>query len=218
MFRQTLEDEARALTNLGNDYRIRHHEVDKVPLNDSSHLGYVFYRRMLSLMRRLPRIRYIADSFWGGAYRRFLAHNDLKVIPSFSLRDVDGSEWSLDESLDKPTLLVFTSPHCGPCKSVYPVLRALRDDEEAGSMNLVMLSRGAARTNRALVEEFGLEGIVMLGSRKRVEEQLDVKGTPWVVLVGPGARAFYGGVANEMILRMLARAASHRVMTSGAAR
>lgn len=53
-FRQTLEDEARALTNLGNDYRIRHHEVDKVALDESSHLGYVFYR-MLSLLGLLVR-------------------------------------------------------------------------------------------------------------------------------------------------------------------
>lgn len=54
-FRQTLEDEARALTDLGNrDFRIRHHEVDRVALDESSHLGYVFYR-MLSLIGLLVR-------------------------------------------------------------------------------------------------------------------------------------------------------------------
>lgn len=161
---------------------------------------------------------FIADSFWAGAYKRLLAQQDLKIVPSFSLRDIGGLEWSLDESLDKPTLLVFTSPHCEPCKSVYPTIRALRDESDAARMNLVMLSRGARRTNRALVEENDLEGVIVLGSRRNVEEQLDVKGTPWVMLLGRGARVFYSGVANEAVLTTLARTATHPVMTSGAAR
>jgi hypothetical protein len=44
-----------ALTDLGNrDFRIRHHEGDTVALDESSHLGYVFYR-MLSLIGLLVR-------------------------------------------------------------------------------------------------------------------------------------------------------------------
>jgi thiol-disulfide isomerase/thioredoxin len=171
-------------------------------------------RAMALEERPLSGVRYILDSFWAGAYRRFVTQNDIEIIPSFSLKDIDGRSWSLDDFLDKPTLLVFTSPHCGPCKTVYPALRTIRAGTKADSVNLVLLSRGATATNRALVEEYELEGIAVLGSRKPVEQQLNVKATPWVVLVGPAARALYRGVAQEATLMTLARTASHRVMTS----
>ncbi|HEX2296790.1 MAG TPA: redoxin domain-containing protein [Actinomycetota bacterium] len=168
--------------------------------------------------RASSTFRYLMDCFWTGAYERFVGQNDVEIVPPFSLKDVDGRRRSLDDFLDKPTLLVFTSPHCQPCKSVYPVLRAMRHGSEADAVNLVLLSRGATSTNRALVEENELEGVTVLGSRKPVEERLDVQATPWVVLVGPGARALYSGVAEPTVLTMLAEAATHRVMAAGFAR
>ena len=168
--------------------------------------------------RASSTFKYIRDSFWAGAYERFVGQNDVGIVPGFSLKDVHGRQWSFDDFLDKPTLLVFTSPHCEPCKSVYPVLRAMRAGSKADSVNLVLLSRGATRTNRFLIEENDLEGVTVLGSRKHVEEQLGVKATPWVVLVGPGGRALYGGVAGQTVLLTLADAAKHRVMIAGSAR
>lgn len=166
-------------------------------------------------IRASSTFRYIVDSFWTGAYERFVRQNDVRALIPFSLRDVRGHLWSSDSLVDRPTLLVFTSPHCQPCKAIYPGLRALRD---GGGVDLVLLSRGAARTNRALIEEHALEGLTVLGSRKHVEEQLGVKGTPWVLLIGPGGRVLYGGPARREVLRMLAEAARHRVTNAGSAR
>ena len=50
VFREALEQEARALTDLGNELRIRHSETDKEMLARSEHADYLFYR-MFSLMR-----------------------------------------------------------------------------------------------------------------------------------------------------------------------
>lgn len=168
--------------------------------------------------RSSSTFRYILDSFWAGAYKRFVAENEVDIVPPFSLKDVDGRQWSLDDFLDKPTLLVFTSPHCQPCKAVYPVLRAFSAGSEAESVNLVLLSRGATRTNRILIEENELKRVTVLGSRKHVEEELNVKATPWVVLVGRGGRALFSGVAGEDTLTTLARTASHRMMNVRSAR
>lgn len=168
--------------------------------------------------RASSTFKYIVDSFWAGAYERFVDQSDMEIVPRFSLRDVRGREWSLDDFLEKPTLLVFTSPHCQPCKPIYPVLRAMCAAGEADCVNVVLLSRAATQTNRVLIEENELEGLTVLGSRKHVEEQLRVKATPWVVLVGPGGRALYSGVAREATLTALLRAANHRVMTGGCAR
>ena len=43
------EDEFKALTKIGNDFRIRHHETDKVEITDVRYYDY-FFNRCLSLI------------------------------------------------------------------------------------------------------------------------------------------------------------------------
>lgn len=43
------DDEFKALTKIGNDYRIRHHETNKIDITDSKHYDY-FFNRCLSLI------------------------------------------------------------------------------------------------------------------------------------------------------------------------
>jgi hypothetical protein len=50
--RARLEDEAIALTNIGNTFMIRHTETDRIPITDSAHIDYLFHR-MFSMVRLL---------------------------------------------------------------------------------------------------------------------------------------------------------------------
>lgn len=43
-FRTELENEARALTEIGNAFHIRHSETSQVPLNQDTHVDYLFHR------------------------------------------------------------------------------------------------------------------------------------------------------------------------------
>lgn len=43
-FRQLLETEAKALTDIGNSFHIRHAEVTQTAINDSEHVDYLFHR------------------------------------------------------------------------------------------------------------------------------------------------------------------------------
>ena len=43
-FQEHLEKEARELTDIGNKFMIRHTETDKVPINESTHIDYLFHR------------------------------------------------------------------------------------------------------------------------------------------------------------------------------
>ena len=56
VFGEALEQEARALTGLGNDLRIRHSETDREVLARSEHADYLFYR-MFSLIRLILATR-----------------------------------------------------------------------------------------------------------------------------------------------------------------
>jgi hypothetical protein len=48
--REVIEQESRALTQIGNSFMIRHTEVNKTPLTSSEHVDY-FYHRLFSLIR-----------------------------------------------------------------------------------------------------------------------------------------------------------------------
>lgn len=52
--RQRLEDEARALTEIGNTFMIRHTETNKIPIVQSEHVDYLFHR-LFSMIRLLLR-------------------------------------------------------------------------------------------------------------------------------------------------------------------
>lgn len=54
--RARLEAEARELTDIGNTFMIRHSETDKVPIQESNHVGYLFHR-MFSLIYLLVMAR-----------------------------------------------------------------------------------------------------------------------------------------------------------------
>ena len=48
-FETLFNDEFVALTKIGNNYRIRHHETDKIDITDTRHYDY-FFNRCLSLI------------------------------------------------------------------------------------------------------------------------------------------------------------------------
>lgn len=50
--KKILEDESKSLTNIGNSFQIRHYECSTVPIKESRHLDYLFFR-MLSFIQLL---------------------------------------------------------------------------------------------------------------------------------------------------------------------
>ncbi|KKM04923.1 hypothetical protein LCGC14_1759340 [marine sediment metagenome] len=56
-FRSVLEEEARQLTSIGNDFQIRHSETDKTPVTLSEHIDYLFHRLFCMIQLLLRRRR-----------------------------------------------------------------------------------------------------------------------------------------------------------------
>ena len=53
-FRDVVEQDARALTDIGNHFTIRHSETDKAQLQRNEHVDYLFHR-LFALLRLLLR-------------------------------------------------------------------------------------------------------------------------------------------------------------------
>jgi thiol-disulfide isomerase/thioredoxin len=96
-----------------------------------------------------------------------------------------GTGVSRDDLLEPglPVLLLFTSPHCGPCAELLPDA-ARWQDQHAGELTLAFASAGTADAVGAEAAEFGLER-VLVDEAGAIAESFEASGTPAAVLIGP---------------------------------
>ncbi len=105
--------------------------------------------------------------------------------PEFELPSLDGERVSLTGLLarERPVILLFTDPGCGPCSALMPQLGAWQS-EFAETLAIVPVSRGDRDANVAHAGEHGVTD-VLLQSDREVSDLYDVAGTPGAVLIAP---------------------------------
>lgn len=105
--------------------------------------------------------------------------------PEFSLKGLHGETLTL-RSLrvpEKPVMLIFTDPGCGPCNAILPEVGRWQE-EHREKLTLALISRGDPEKNRTKVSEHGLTG-VLLQKDWETGEAYRVGGTPSAVLLTP---------------------------------
>lgn len=104
-----------------------------------------------------------------------------------------------------PVLLLFTSPSCGPCKSLLPQVAAWQR-EHAASLTVAFASDGAAEDVRAEAEDHGLQH-VLVDADLRLYEAFEASGTPSAVLIAPdGTIGSWVAPGRDWIGDLLSRA------------
>lgn len=102
--------------------------------------------------------------------------------PDFSLPRLDGREdLSLNELRGREVLLVFSSPHCGPCNTLAPELQKFH--REHPELQVIMISRGEPKENRAKVKEHGLTFPVVLQQQWEISRLYAMFATPVAYLI-----------------------------------
>jgi peroxiredoxin len=128
------------------------------------------------------------------------------VAPEFHLPRLDGGELSLDELRGRCVLLVFSSPHCGPCNTLAPKLEKFH--RKRPEIEVVMISRGEPDENRAKVAEHRLTFPVVLQQQWEVSRQYAIFATPVAYLIDEAGLIARGvAVGVEPILFLMADAA-----------
>jgi peroxiredoxin len=102
--------------------------------------------------------------------------------PDFTLPRLDGrGELSLGELRGRRVLLVFSSPGCGPCNTLAPELEKVHRDHP--ELEVVMISKGEPKENRAKVKEHGLTFPVVLQQQWEISRRYAMFATPVAYLV-----------------------------------
>ena len=129
--------------------------------------------------------------------------------PAFSANALSGGPASLETFLETglPAVLLFTSPHCGPCSTLMPMVASWQRDH-AESFSIVLVSDGTADEVRAEAEEHELAN-VLLDDGHATYEAYQANGTPSAVVIAPD-RTIGSWVAagSEWIERLVEQAAA----------
>jgi methylamine dehydrogenase accessory protein MauD len=129
--------------------------------------------------------------------------------PAFSLSGLFGETLTLDalRAPDKPVMLLFTDPHCGPCSELLPQIGRWQE-EHVNKLSIALISRGTADENRAKGEEHGLTNL-LLQEDWEISQSYQVGGTPSAVLVRPdGTIGSPVAGGSEVIGSLVAQAVS----------
>ena len=105
--------------------------------------------------------------------------------PAFALSGLHGETLTLDAlcAQQKPLLLLFSDPGCGPCSTLLPDVGRWQR-EYVGQLTTVVISRGTVAANRAKSTEHGVTSI-LLQQNDEVAQAYHSAGTPSGVIVLP---------------------------------
>jgi thiol-disulfide isomerase/thioredoxin/uncharacterized membrane protein YphA (DoxX/SURF4 family) len=122
---------------------------------------------------------------------------------NFSLASVSGEQVTLESLLEhgKPTLLLFVSPNCSPCKTLLPVVRVWERDYGEHLM-IAVISKGDLNETQNRIAKYGASRLLLQGDSD-VAEEYQAKWTPAAVLIGRDGRIASQMTAGEDAIRAL---------------
>src|SRR5215218_5486761 len=149
---------------------------------------------LLNLLRQNGRLLVRVDALERGAGGAAPSPNGVEAqppaglpigdtAPEFELPGLHGETRTLESlrAAEKPVMLLFTDPNCGPCTAMLPEIRRWQK-EHAEELTISLVSRGTVEENRATSTEHGLRGVLMQQDWE-VSEAYRVESTPSAVLV-----------------------------------
>lgn len=129
------------------------------------------------------------------------------LAPAFRLPDLAGEPHSLHSLLEsgRANFLVFSTPHCEPCRALWPHLGRW-SREHGHALNLIVVSRGEG--TEKLAKQSGVEmSRVMLQQEAEISDAYGVNSTPAAVLVSADGRIQSQlAVGREEIQKLIAGA------------
>lgn len=110
------------------------------------------------------------------------------IAPDFELPAYHGGTESLRSLLEhgKPLLLLFTSPHCGPCIVIFKEVKEWQEAHK-DQLTIAVITRGTIKDNFVNVARNSL-GEVLLQKEREVGEKYGGLATPTGVVVSPEGR------------------------------
>ena len=134
--------------------------------------------------------------------------------PAFSLSGLYGETMTLDSlrAAEKPVLLLFTDPGCGPCNAMMGDVGKWQRDL-AEKLTIAVITRGSLEDNRKKAKQNSLTHVLMQNNNE-VGAAYQTYGTPTAVLVRPDGTIGSAAAGGAQEIRTLVeQAAAGKVPT-----
>jgi peroxiredoxin len=128
--------------------------------------------------------------------------------PAFNLSGLYGETMTLDalRAVEKPVLLLFTDPSCGPCNAMMgDVGKWQRDLSE--KLTIAVITRGSLEDNRNKAKQHNLTHVLMQRDNE-VADAYQTYGTPTAVLVRPDGTIGSAPAGGAQQIRTLVKQAA----------
>jgi peroxiredoxin len=128
--------------------------------------------------------------------------------PAFSLSGLYGETMTLDSlrAAEKPVLLIFTDPSCGPCNAMMGDVGKWQRDL-AEKLTIAVISRGSLEDNRNKARQHNLTHVLMQKDNE-VADAYQTFGTPTAVLVRPDGTIGSAAAGGAQQIRTLVKQAA----------
>jgi peroxiredoxin/uncharacterized membrane protein YphA (DoxX/SURF4 family) len=140
--------------------------------------------------------------------------------PPFALSRLEGDTVGLADLSheQRPVLLVFTHPRCGPCQSLMPDLQRWQRSL-AREVTIALVSQGGEEDNRSAHADDPLDNVLLeQGKGTEVFEAYGMRRTPSAVAVGSDGRIASVTVEGDLLIEQLIRLVLQRLRPAPALR
>jgi methylamine dehydrogenase accessory protein MauD len=120
-----------------------------------------------------------------------------EVIPSRTIRDINGRHLSLGGASAKPSLVTFLSVGCDSCSSLAPALRSLWRHERNQIDFLIVSLTGTEEENRSFAESHDLIGMPYVLSGQLARE-FKVLTPPYSIFLSAAGEVMSKGIVNRL--------------------
>ncbi|MDB5051762.1 MAG: thiol-disulfide oxidoreductase [Fibrobacteres bacterium] len=101
-------------------------------------------------------------------------------LPEFSLKDVDGKEWTNAQFRGKALVIDFWATWCNTCKETIPKLAELNEKYKNGGLTIIGISvdKGSAEKIRKAGKKLGINYLVLLDKENTLGKSFGFNGIP----------------------------------------
>lgn len=118
------------------------------------------------------------------------------VAPAFTLEDTQGQSVALADFRGQQVLMIFSSPDCPYCRSLFKDLHAYASHRSARTI-VLMLSLASIEVNRQLQEQEQFSFPVLTATRD-LFLQYEIPGTPFIYVIDSSGQVQARGAVNNL--------------------
>jgi peroxiredoxin len=150
----------------------------ETPPSETARGGEAPYEELASLVRYEHVQASLEDARFGSAMKKLEAEDARHQRVDFTLSDLQGKTWSMNELRGKIVLVNFWATWCPPCRSEMPDLQKLYTKYKDQGLVVLSISDEDMDKVSAYVKENGYTYPILLDAGRKVNEMFEIQGIP----------------------------------------